>query len=211
MRKRGRLASPEGLSNHVSRAEAALLLGYPSPFKVRQLEKQGRLRAVRGAMASAWYPRSAVLALRDEEAARAGATPGSPIPPRALAGRRRSDGELITYLRGFRSSEIAGSRAPTVADLVAEMGVSIARAQKVYRFWLHHDAHPTASAARAGGPRTPGGDAPGPPPAGPPLERRSVGRLERGALIRQLRSPDPALRAAAYESLKKKRPSADGS
>jgi len=55
---------PSGFEGHLSRQEAARALGLPSEFKVRQLEKEGRLHPVRGAMGSAWYPRAEVLALR---------------------------------------------------------------------------------------------------------------------------------------------------
>jgi len=47
----------------------AVALGFASEFNVRRLEKEGRLRPVRGVMGSAWYPRAQVLAVR--EAARA--------------------------------------------------------------------------------------------------------------------------------------------
>ena len=207
-RKRRRLAPPPGLSNHVSRVQAAELLGYPSVFRIRALEREGRLTPARGVMGSAWYPRQQVIALRDAEAA-----PEPPSPGRAAPGRRRTDAELIAYLRAARSSREtapSGQRLPTLADLVADTGVSIARAQKVYRFWLAHDAHPTAERARQG--RGPGSDAP-PVAEGassaPGSERRSPARLERAALIRQLREADPAVRAAAFAALKNTRPSSD--
>jgi hypothetical protein len=49
--------------------------------------------------------------------------------------------------------------APTVVDLVADTGISIARAQRVYRFWLAHEAHHSATALRPTRDRTgtPGG------------------------------------------------------
>ena len=143
-RRKRRLDPPPALFDHVCRAEAAELLGYPSIFRVRELERQGRLTAARGPMASAWYPRQQVLALREEEAP---ATPPSARARLAHPGRRRTDAELIAYLRGGPSA--AGASPPTVADLVADTGVNIARAQKVYRFWLTHDRHPAAEDARA--------------------------------------------------------------
>src|SRR6185436_14482558 len=112
----------------MSRQQAARALGLPSEFKVRQLEKEGRLHPVRGALGSAWYPRAEVLARRGQEAPAAG---------------RWSDGQLLALLR----EELAG-RPRTVADLVVEAGVSIARAERVYRFWLARDQHPTAARAR---------------------------------------------------------------
>src|SRR3954471_7248678 len=98
---------PSGFEDHLSRRQAARLLGLASEFKVRQLEREGRLHPVRGTMGSAWYPRSEVLALREPEVA----APG-----------RWSDGQLLALLR----QELDG-RPRTVADLVVEAGVSIAR------------------------------------------------------------------------------------
>ena len=209
------MAPPPELVGHVSRMEAANLLGYPSVYRVRQLEREGRLQVARGAMGSAWYPRQEVLALRDRERV-AVAAPAGMEAPRASA-RRRTDAELIAYLRGavttFTTVTTVLGRPPTVADLVADTGVSIARAQKVYRFWLAHDQHPTAQQARTGRPApaaSRSSDAPRAAPAAPaPLERRSPGRLQHGALIRQLRAADPAQRAAAFAALKNARPPAD--
>ncbi len=158
----------------MSRRAAAALLGFSSEFKIRQLEKAGRLRAIRGVMGSAWYPRSQVLALRD--AAEVGGT--APIQG------RWSDAALIAHLR---------ARTRSVVDLVADTGISISRAERVYRFWLAHDVHPMASEARAIRTRTTA------------AERRSPDRIERDDLIRQLRDPDPDARAAAFEKLKPKR------
>lgn len=168
------IGPPSGYEGYLSRRAAAALLGFASEFKIRQLEKAGRLRAVRGVMGSAWYPRAQVLALRD--AAEAGSA--APIPG------RWSDAALITHLR---------ARARSVVDLVADTGVSISRAERVYRFWLAHDVHPVASEARAATARMAS------------LERRSPDRIERDDLIRQLRDPDPDARAAAFEKLKPKR------
>jgi len=218
-RQRRRLTPPLGLADPVSRAQAAELLGYPSVFRIRELERQGRLTATRGVMGSAWYPRRDILTLREQE----GAPPRGPGETRPAPGRRRTDADLIAYLRGEASGAhppgVAG-RAPTLADLVADTGVSIARAQKVYRFWLAHDAHPSAERARAGR-RLPAAPPVLPavaPDAGPGAshtasadvpERRSNARLARGTLIRQLRAADPALRAAAFAALKNTRPPAD--
>jgi hypothetical protein len=174
-RTRKALQPPSGYEGHVSRRQAAELLGLPSEFKVRQLEKEGRLRPVRGAMGSAWYPRAQVLSLRGHEA-----------PPRG----RWSDGDLLALLR----EEIDG-RARTVADLVVEAGISIARAERVHRFWLTKDQHPTAARAR-------GESSPPPPAPAAPAERRGARRLERDGLIRELRDPDPRVRAAAFAKLR---------
>jgi len=164
---------PSGYEDHLSRRQAARLLGLPSEFKVRQLEREGRLHPVRGAMGSAWYPRGEVLALREPEVAARG---------------RWSDGQLLALLR----EELDG-RPRTVADLVVEAGVSIARAERVYRFWLAKDQHPTAARARGEGPRA---EVP------KSSERRSAGRMERDTLIAQMRDPDPKVRAAAFEKLR---------
>jgi hypothetical protein len=162
---------PSGFEGHLSRQEAARALGLPSEYKVRQLEREGRLHPVRGAMGSAWYPRAEVLALRGHQAPTG----------------RWSDGQLLALLR----QELDG-RPRTVADLVVEAGVSIARAERVYRFWLAKDQHPTAARAR--------GEVPAPDPD--PTERRSTGRLERDALIQAMRDPDPGVRAAAFSKLR---------
>ena len=169
----------------MSRRQAAALLGFASEFKVRQLEKAGRLRPVRGVMGSAWYPRTAVLALG--EALAGEAAPAGPA--------RWSDAALIAMLR-----EPARSGRPrTAVDLVTEAGISISRAERVHRFWLAHDAHPTADAARAGrGRRPPASDGAG--------ERRAEERRERDALLLEMRDPDPKVRAAAFEKLKRHRP-----
>ena|SRR5688572_23084279 len=164
---------PSGFEDHLSRQQAARALGLPSEYKVRALEKEGRLHPVRGAMGSAWYPRAEVLALKGRE---------------APAGTW-SDGQLLALLR----EELSG-RPRTVADLVVEAGVSIARAERVYRFWLARDQHPTAAKAR--------GESVAATPALKPSERRSAVRLERDALIAQMRDPDPKVRAAAFVRLR---------
>lgn len=202
------MAPPSELPDHVSRAEAARLLGYPSVFRVRQLEREGRLKAARGVMGSAWYPRREVLALREQERVTGAAAPARIAAPPA-GGRRRTDAELIAYLRGAATPGPV-DRPPTVADLVADTGVSIARAQKVYRFWLAHDSHPAAAQARTGRPAEGARPPPAAPAASASLERRSAARLQHGALIRQLRDADPAQRAVAFAALKNARPPADG-
>ena len=156
---------PSGFEDHLCRRDAAALLGFASEFKVRQLEKEGRLHPVRGAMGSAWYPRGQVEALRGKLA-----RPLSPTAPRV----RWPDDALIALLR---------EKPRTVVDLVVDAGISISRAERVYRFWLAHEG-------------------PGEAPAAGPAERRSGERLEHDALVRQLRDGDPKVRVAAFEKLK---------
>ena len=160
---------PSGFEDHLCRRDAAALLGFASEFKVRQLEKEGRLRPVRGAMGSAWYSRAQVDALRGKIA-----RPLSPTAPRV----RWPDDALIALLR---------EKTRTVVDLVVDAGISISRAERVYRFWLAHE-----------GP----GDEPGEALVEGPTERRSDERLEHDALVRQLRDADPKIRVAAFEKLK---------
>ena len=164
----------------MGRHEAAALLGLPSEFKVRQLEKEGHLRPVRGAMGSAWYPRAAVLALRPLLAGGGGEEPGA----RRRYGRRQpGDAEILATLRA--------APGQTIVDLVIATGISVDRAQRLHRFWLAHERAPAAAPERE----------PAPAPAAPP-ERRDPRRLARAALIRQLRDPDPAVRDAAFSALK---------
>jgi hypothetical protein len=198
-RRRAPLAPPAGLGDHLSRRQAAALLGYASEYPVRQLERAGRLRAVRGPLGSAWYPRSAVLALRTPAA--------GPAPPEGRTARP-SDAQLLALLRQPHPD----GRPRTVIDLVVEAGIDIARGRRIHRFWLAHDRHPLAAAARAGGGEAPGAAPPGAPaaPADPPParaapgpgERRGPERLAREALLAQIRDPRPAVRAAAFERLR---------
>src|SRR5262245_31523051 len=199
MRTRQPIRPPSGYEGFLSRRQVAAALGFASEFNVRRFEKEGRLRPIRGVMGSAWYPRAQVLALREALAAPApvAAVGDLPAPPAA----RWSDAQLIAHLRG-RARAIdggAGSRPRTAVDLVADAGVSIARAERVYRFWLAHDAHPAALDAR-GGAAPPRSRA-----AAAPAERRSPSRMERDGLLQQMRDADPAVRAAAFDKLRASR------
>ena len=217
--RRRTIRRPSGLDgDYVSRREAAALLGFASEFKVRQLEKQGFLHPARGIMDSAWYPRSKVMALRRARDAQAGA--GFRGAVGAPTNGRWSDAALIGHLRATAATNgDSGYRVLTVVDLVAETGVGIARAEKVYRFWLAHDNHPLAVAARST--RLGAGRAVRPLPFSsaatetPPTEgrvsvdiqpgeRRRGERLERDTLILHLRDPDPAVRALAFQRHKDK-------
>jgi hypothetical protein len=113
--------------------------------------------------------------------------------------RRWSDADLITLLRTARTAGLGKS----VADLVVETGISIARAAEVYRFWERNDrgsppgpiseAQPADESAIASASTWAA-------PAQP--ERRSAERLAHAALIGQLRDPDPKVRAAAFAELR---------
>jgi hypothetical protein len=189
-RTRRRLQPPSGFEGYLCRQDAAAALGLPSEFKIRQLEKEGRLRPVRGRMGSAWYRREEVLALRPLLAGPAGVTGG------ARRGRAATDAEVLAALR---------TGPKTVVDLVVETGISVARAQRLYRFWLSHDRHPRALAVQG---EAPVGEPPAPAPpamASAPSERRSPERRARAALIRQLRDPDPRVRDTAFAALKPRR------
>jgi hypothetical protein len=197
LRTRRPIRPPSGYDGFLSRRQAAAALGFASEFNVRRLEKEGRLRAVRGAMGSAWYARAQILALRDELAAPPSLVAAGAAADARAAPARWSDAQLIAHLRGRARAVDGGaaSRPRTAVDLVADAGVSIARAERVYRFWLRHDAHPAAQEARGGG-------AAGAARAAAPPERRSEARIERDALLQQMRAADPALRAAAFEKLR---------
>jgi hypothetical protein len=180
IRNKSDIKPPSGYETHLSRRQAAAVLGFASEFKVRQLEKQGRLRPVRGAMGSAWYPRNEVLAMRERLS--------SPAEGAARTGRW-SDGALIAYLR-----EPTRAGTPrTVVDLVTDTGIPISRAERVYKFWLSNDLHLSAEIARARPPRRAAAD-----------ERRGDDRRERDALLLEMRDPDPKVRAAAFEKLKRR-------
>jgi hypothetical protein len=175
--ERKTIRPPSGFEDHLCRRDAAALLGFASEFKVRQLEKEGRLRPVRGAMGSAWYPRAQVEALRGKTA-----RPLSPTAPRV----RWPDDALINLLR---------EKPRTVVDLVVDAGVSISRAERIYRFWLAHEG-PHEGPHEAPGEGHPAED------LADAAERRSGARLERDALVRRLRDGDPKVRVAAFQKLK---------
>lgn len=123
------LRAPSGFEDHLSRREAAQALGFASEFKVRQLEKEGRLHPIRGAMGSAWYPRAQIEALRRT------------LPQPGPAGTRRvrwPDDALIAMLR---------EKPRTVVDLVVDAGIPISRAERVYAWWRKHEAPPAAAPA----------------------------------------------------------------
>ena len=202
---------PAGCQGYLTRRQAAIQLGLRSEFKVRQFERAGRLHAVRGRMGTAFYPESEVLALRLELSA-------APHPARG----RWTDANLIALLRQPTPS----GRPRTALDLVTETKISIARAERVYRFWSRGDetlvtrvtraARPPGvpadgQAARRFGEHPPAVQGPAPSvllPAAPApddtsaSERRSAARLAHDGLVRSLRDPDPRVRAEAFIKLK---------
>jgi hypothetical protein len=180
---------PAGCEGHMTRREAAICLGLPSEYKIRQLEREGRLHAVRGRMGTAFYPESEVLNLRAELA----------LPP-SLPGRW-SDADLIALLR----QPTASGRPRTAVDLVLEAKINISRAEKVYRFWHKSGAEPLSKPTACSQDVI--------PPARPVenannsdtnsvAERRSPARRAHDGLVRALRDPDPQVRAQAFAKLK---------
>ncbi len=189
-RSRRPIRPPEGYEGYLSRREAATRLGLASEFKIRQFEREGHLHAVRGRMGTAFYPEAEVLNLRATLARAAG--------PNSHG--RWSDADLIALLQQRK----ADGRRRGAVDLVTEAQVSIARAERVYRFWLNQGA--TAVPTAPTPPTTPDGPAVAverrKPAIAGPRERRSPARLSREALLRQMRHPDPRVRAAAFAKLK---------
>jgi hypothetical protein len=226
-RARRMVTPPPGCEDCLTRHEVAALLGFASEYKVRQLERRGRLSAVRGAMGTAFYRRAAVLALKVELERRAQLVAARPS-------REVTDPELLALL---------ARPGATAADLVVQAGVDIERAERVFAFWRLHGASAHAPAPVAPSPRAeatiamaatialpaelgaaaaaaleecapasmsgpPSASAPGPgrPGAsdiavGAP-DRRSTRRQSRAELLAQLRDPRPAIRAAAFAALR---------
>jgi hypothetical protein len=174
---RKHLRAPAGCEAHLTRRQAAALLGFRSEFKVRELERQGLLRAVRGPMRTAFYPRPEVLALKARLALPAAG-------PDASEGW--SDADLIALLGHPKPS----GQPRTALDLVLETHISIERAERVYGFW----AAGTASA--------PVRNAEVPRRTTATSERRGQDRLVRDGLIRELRDPDPRTRQQAFARLR---------
>ncbi len=189
--RRKQVRTPPGFEGHLTRQQAAQLLGFSSEFKIRQLEREGRLQSVRGPMRTAFYPKADVLAIK------AALTQGNPA---WAADADWSDAELVTLL-GHRNAE---GRARTALDLVLEAHVSIERAERVYAFWT----------GCGGAPPPVTSEVPSPGPSRPEQsgmardlghasdERRSDDRRSRDALIEDLRHPDPLVREQAFARLK---------
>jgi hypothetical protein len=115
--------TPPGCEDHLTRQQAALLLGFSSEFKIRQLEREGRLQAVRGSMRTAFYAPADVLAVKAELAQES---------PGQEAADGWTDAELLLLL-GSPNRE---GRPRTALDMVLETRISIDRAECVYAFWV---------------------------------------------------------------------------
>lgn len=124
--------TPPGCEDHLTRQQAAQLLGYSSEFKIRQLEREGRLKSVRGAMRTAFYARADVLALK-AQLGRDGVHETA---------NDWNDAELLLLLR----SPNREGRQRTALDLVLETRISIDRAQNVFAFWASSHAEAAAMA-----------------------------------------------------------------
>jgi hypothetical protein len=121
--------TPPGCEDHLTRQQAAQLLGFSSEFKIRQLEREGRLQSVRGPMRTAFYARADVLAVKAELG-------------RELLGQEATDGwtdaELLLLLR----TPNRDGRQRTALDLVLETRISIERAERVFAFWAGSQSGP---------------------------------------------------------------------
>jgi hypothetical protein len=186
--------APAGCEGHLTRQQAAQLLGFSSEFKVRQLEREGRLHSVRGPMRTAFYAREDVLAVKAELA-------------QAEPGRRVDDDWTDADLIVLMGSPNREGQTRTPLDLVLETRISIERAQSVYGFWASCQKAaaplPTPSLPATPQPRRNQDD--DRPPSLLPDERRGAQRLSRDALIEDLRHPDPRVRDQAFARLKDRR------
>jgi hypothetical protein len=191
LQPRKRLRTPAGCESYLTRRQAALALGFASEFKIREFERQGLLRSVRGPMQTAFYPRHEILALKARL---------SLCEPQRASNDVWSDADLIALLE---HPTPAGCKR-TVLDLVVETHISIERAERVHGFWAKTRA--PAAGIRVQ-PRT---EKPNPAPvpeASTSQERRGPGRLSHDGLIRDLRNPDPRVRQQAFERLREERAS----
>jgi len=185
-RKRPR--APAGYDDHLTRRQAARLLGFASEFKIRDFERQGLLHSVRGPMRTAFYARAELLSLK----ARLAQTETD----RASA-EDWTDADLIALLEHPTRTGLPRS----ILDLVMETRISIERAERVHAFWAGVKA-PVAHVATRTTPSEPSSVAPGHEHV---RERRGDGRLSRDGLIRDLRHPDPRVRQQAFERLRENR------
>ncbi len=197
---------PAGCEGHLTRRQAATVLGFASEFKIREFERQGLLHAVRGPMRTAFYPRPEVLMLKARLA--------------QVAGRPQTewtDADLIALLE----HPSPAGQPRTALHLVTEACISIERAEQVYLFWsktasVRPRPAETAPVEVAVGTihespairESPAPHATAAPKLGP--ERRGEERRSRDTLIRELRDPDPRVRQQAFERLRESRSSTVG-
>lgn len=203
--------TPPGCEDHLTRHQAAHLLGFSSEFKIRQLEREGRLQSVRGPRRTAFYARAQVLAIKAELGPE---RLGQERPGQASPGHDGwTDAELLLLL----ASPSRDGKPRTALDLVLQTRISIERAERVYAFWSN--AHGAETEATTSPFTTQRGSAPAPmatsssfvvaeplrtppPSAEDGNERRSERRRSRDNLIEQLRDPDPRVRDHAFALLK---------
>lgn len=188
-RLRKHLPTPQGCEGYLTRQQAAQALGFASEFKIREFERKGRLRSVRGPMRAAFYPRAEVLALKAQLAL---SEPGR-VPADAW-----SDSELLALLGHPKRN----GDARTALDLVLETQISIERAERVHGFWKRCEPASPAAAPTQGTTAPSAADLPTPSEPGASQERRGAERLSRDTLIRNLRDPDPRAREYAFARLK---------
>jgi len=185
-RKRPR--APAGYDSHLTRRQAARMLGFASEFKIREFERQGLLHSVRGPMRTAFYARADILALK----ARLAQTESD-----RSSAEDWTDADLIALLEHPTRTGLPRS----ILDLVMETRISIERAERVHAFWAGVKAPAPYAAMRTPIPK-PSSAGTGAAPSG---ERRGEGRLSRDGLIRELRHPDPRVRQQAFERLREHR------
>jgi hypothetical protein len=186
---RKRLQSPVGCEGYLTRRQAALALGFASEFKIREFERQGMLRSVRGPMRAAFYPRPEILALKAQLAL---------SEPGQVALEPWTDAELLALLvHPKRTGE-----ARTVFDLVMETQISIERAECIHDFWSRHASMPARDAEVKSTTGPSEVDVQAAAKATAHEERRGGTRLSRDSLIHNLRDPDPRIREAAFIKLK---------
>jgi hypothetical protein len=186
------LQSPAGCEGYLTRQQAAHALGFASEFKIREFERRGLLRSVRGPMRAAFYPRAEVLALKAQLAL---SEPGRASP------ETWTDAELLALL-GHPKRNGDGR---TVLDLVLETQISIERAERVHEF--RQRCEPAARSSAAGSAQATAtlsiSGAPACSASPATHERRGQQRLSRDSLIRNLRDPDPRVREQAFAQLKR--------
>jgi hypothetical protein len=183
------LQSPIGCEGYLSRKQAAHALGFASEFKIRELERKGMLRSVRGPMRAAFYARPEILALKAQLAL---SEPGH-VPADAW-----TDADLLALLGHPKRS----GEARTALDLVLETQISIERAERVFEFWRRCEPGSRSAGGAARPASLPPRDTAPAPLAPTTHERRGEQRISRDGLIRDLRHPDPRVREQAFAQLK---------